>query len=130
VTPQGIITTVAGTGSCGFNGNLGLALRTELAFPEGLAVDATDNLYIADVFNQRVRKVDSAGTITTVAGNGTKGSTGDNGLAVRATLSDPSRLAVDRAGNLYISEFSGNRVRKVDANGAITTLAGNGATTR
>ena len=92
--------------------------------PQGLAVDAAGNLYIADIGSLRVFKI-SNGVITTVAGNGTQGFSGDNGPATSAELSDPQGVAVDAAGNLYIADIGNNRIRKV-ANGVITTVAGNG----
>jgi sugar lactone lactonase YvrE len=89
-------------------------------------MDANGDLFIADAFNNRVRKVDRNGTITTVAGTGAVGSSGDGAAAVAATLNSPSHIAVDLAGNLYISDFGNGRVRKVTADGVITTIAGNG----
>jgi trimeric autotransporter adhesin len=122
----GVITTVAGNGTFGFNGDGGAATNAELSGPEGLAVDGAGNLYIADHSGSRVQKV-SAGTgiITTVAGNGVGGYSGDGGPAASAELNGPAGLAVDGAGNLYIAD--NNRVREVSAGtGIITTVAGNG----
>jgi hypothetical protein len=141
VTPDGIITTYAGSGPVdavtvpsndaqkgGFSGDNGPATDARLNGPAGLAVDARGNLFIADYFNHRVRKVTPDGIISTVAGTGKAGFSGDGGKATDARLNQPTELAVDSAGNLYITEFSGNhRVRKVDAvTGIITTVAGNG----
>ncbi len=120
----GTITTVAGNGTGGFSGDNGTATSAELLTPVGIAVDSTGNLYIADTSNNRIRKV-SGGVITTVAGNGTFGSSGDNGAATSAELADPYGVAVDTAGNLYIADTVNNRVRKVSG-GVITTIAGNG----
>jgi len=120
----GVITTVAGNGTLGFSGDNGPATSAQLGYPGGVAVDSAGDLYIADSYNFRVRKV-SNGVITTVAGNGTLGFSGDNGPATSASLSRPSGIAVDSAGNLYIAEFNGSRIRKV-ANGVITTVAGSG----
>jgi uncharacterized protein (TIGR03437 family) len=123
----GIITTVAGTGVAGFSGDGGPATLASLGGPSGalgVAMDTAGNLYIADTDNNRVRKI-SGGTITTVAGNGTAGFSGDGGPATMASLQGPQRLALDPAGNLFISDSHNNRVRKVSG-GTITTVAGNG----
>jgi sugar lactone lactonase YvrE len=120
----GIITTVAGNGMHGFGGDNGPATSAQLSWPDGVAVDAAGNLYIADTDNDRVRKI-SGGVITTVAGNGTEGFSGDKGPATSAQLGWPYSVAVDTAGNLYIADTYNNRVRKV-SNGVITTLAGDG----
>jgi len=122
----GVITTVAGNGTKGFSGDGGPAVNASLNDPRGVAVDSAGNVFIADFVNQRVRKVDATGEITTVAGNGTQGFNGDGVLAVNANLNDPRAVAVDSAGNLYIADQSNRRVRKVDAAGVITTVAGNG----
>jgi len=120
----GILTRVAGNGTTGFSGDNGPATSAQLYFPTGVAVDSAGNLYIADADNFRIRKV-SNGVITTVAGNGFGGYSGDNGPASSARLDDPQGLAVDSAGNLYIADTDNNCIRKV-ANGVITTVAGNG----
>jgi len=125
VTAGGVISTVAGNGTAGFGGDGGAAASAQLYAPQGVAVDANGNLYIADTENARVRKV-SGGNISTVAGNGTAGYGGDGAAAASAQLSLPQGLAVDAAGNLYIADFSNNRIRKVTAGGIITTIAGNG----
>jgi uncharacterized protein (TIGR03437 family) len=122
---SGVITTVAGNGTPGFSGDHSSATGAELYGPSGVAVDANGNLYIADYFNNRVRMV-SGGVITTVAGNGTSGSGGDNGPAISAQLSGPRGVAVDAAGNLYIADSANNRIREVSG-GVITTVAGGGA---
>jgi sugar lactone lactonase YvrE len=122
---NGVITTVAGNGTPGFSGDNGPATSAQLTFPAGLAVDSAGNLYIADGFNGRIRKV-SNGVITTVAGNGRAGFSGDNGPATSAQLSFPSGVAVDSAGNLYIADELNNRIREV-SNGVITTVAGGGS---
>ena len=113
VTPEGTITTVAGNGTNGPAGDGGPAVRAELSIPTGLAVDARGNLYIADSANNRVRKVDLAGKISTVAGTGQAGWAGDDGPAASAELNEPVALAVDRAGDLYIADLGNNRVRRV-----------------
>jgi len=121
----GIITTVAGTGAGGFSGDGGLATAAELNLPRGLAIDAAGNLFIADIFNNRVRRVDAAtGLITTMAGTGAGGFSGDGGLATAAELDFPEGLAIDAAGNLFIADSANNRIRRVDAaTGIITTVA-------
>ncbi len=121
---NGVMTTVAGSGTYGFSGDNGPATSAELYLPEGVAVDSAGNLYIADTLNQRVRKV-SNGVITTVAGSGAPGFSGDNGPATSAPLIGPYGVAVDSAGNLYIADSGNDRVRKV-SNGVITTVAGGG----
>jgi uncharacterized protein (TIGR03437 family) len=120
---NGVITTVAGSGTPGFSGDNGPATSAQLHFPSGVAVDSALNLYIADSANNRIRKV-SNGVITTVAGNGPLGFGGDNGPATSAQLNSPSAVAVDSAANFYIAEPYNNRIRKV-SNGVITTVAGN-----
>ena len=125
---NGVISNVAGTGKAGYAGDGSAASSAQLNGPQGLAVDAAGNLYVADTGNHRVRKVATNGTISTVAGTGTAGSGGDGSAAGSAQLNVPLAVAVDAAGNLYIAEFGGNRVRKVAANGNIGTFAGNGIT--
>jgi len=120
----GIITTVAGTGIVGFNGDNIQATTARLNTPQAVAVDSSGNLYIADVGNNRIRKVDVAGIITTVAGTGFRGFSADGGLATAVTLDIPQGISVDSSGNLYIVD--GNRIRTIDAMGIITTIAGTG----
>lgn len=120
---NGVITTVVGTGVSGFSGDNGPAVNAQLSFPAGVGVDAAGNLYIAD--GNRIRKV-SNGVITTVAGNGTPGFSGDGSLAASAQLNNPLAIAVDSTGNLYIADYGNNRIRKV-SNGGITTVAGGGS---
>ena len=127
VDTAGIITTVAGNVYIGFNGDGGLATAAQLSNPQGIAVDGAGNLYIADTWNYRIRKVDTSGVITTVAGNGSTGSNGDGGAATSAQLNNPQGIAVDGAGNLYIADSGNYRIRKVDTVGMITTVAGNGS---
>jgi sugar lactone lactonase YvrE len=121
---DGTLTTVAGTGLAGFSGDNGPAILAQLNNPIGIAIDSSGNLYISDTSNDRVRKV-SGGVITTVAGDGIWGFSGDNGLAINASLSYPTGVAIDNSGNLYIADSSNYRVRKV-SNAIITTVAGNG----
>ncbi len=126
VTPDGIIHTIAGNGNSGFGGDNGPATAAMLYDPSGLAVDTAGNLYIADTFNNRVRKITPDGIIRTIAGTGHAGLSGDNGPATAAQLNYPTRIGLDPAGNLYISDFLNQRVRKVDVHGIITTFAGGG----
>ena len=126
VDAAGMITTVAGNGTYGYNGDGGAAAAAQLGYPAGMALDGAGNLYIADRSNYRIRKVDSAGVITTVAGNGMRGYNGDGGAAVAAQLDSPAGVALDGAGNLYIADGDNYRIRKVDSAGVITTVAGNG----
>jgi hypothetical protein len=126
VDTNGIIITVAGNGTAGFSGDGGLATNAGLNLPQGVAVDAAGNLYFADTWDMRVRKVDTNGIITTVAGNGSHGFSGNGGPATSAELFRPSGVAVDAAGNLYIADADNDRIRKVDVNGTISTVAGNG----
>ncbi len=134
VTPgtSGVITTVAGTGSLGFSGDNGPATKATFNAPNGVAVDASGNIFIVDTGNLRVREVNaSTGVVTTVAGNGIsclprKGICGDGGPATQANLNTPTSIAIDTNGNYYIADWVGCRVRVVDSTGTINTLAGNG----
>lgn len=126
VDAVGSISTVAGTGSAGYSGDNGPAIAAALNGPRGLATDAQGNLYIADQGNQRLRKVDAGGIITSIAGNGTMGYSGDNGTAVAAQLYNPGGVCVDAQGNIYIADVDNERIRKVDNNGIISTIAGTG----
>ena len=123
----GIITTVAGDGTQGFTGDGGPATSATLSFPFDVTVDSSDNLFIADQFNHRIRRVDAvSGDITTVAGDGTPAFGGDGGPATLASLDSPSGVALDAAGNLFIADQSNQRVRQVDTSGDIATVAGDG----
>ncbi len=123
IDPNGVITDFAGTTNPTYIGDNGPAIDAQLFVPEAVAVDATGNLYIADFGNSRVRKI-SNGVVTTVAGNGTAGFSGDGGPAISAQIAGPDGLAVDSDGNLYIAEYLNDRVRKVTPDGIITTVAG------
>lgn len=128
------ITTFAGSGVAGFAGDGGPALQARFVPSAnigfwGIAADARGNVYISDYGNERVRKVDASGTITTFAGSGVRGSLGDGGPATAAQLSSPLGLAVDGAGNVYIADSGNHRIRKVTPSGTITTIAGGGAGT-
>ncbi len=129
ITPGGVISTVAGNGIFGFSGDGGLATFASLAFPEGVALEASGNLYIADWNNNRVRRVSTSGIITTAAGNGAGTFAGDNGPAISASVSLPRGVAVDASGNLYIADGDNNRIRRVSTAGTITTVVGNGTAT-
>lgn len=125
-----LITTVAGTGNPGFDGDLKEATSASLFYPNGVAVDTYGNIYIADYNNNRVRKVFAEdGTIRTIAGTGMNGFNGDDIDAVDAHLSLPMCVVADKMGNIYICDFGNNRVRKISAiSGIITTVAGTGST--
>jgi hypothetical protein len=138
--PNGIVTRIAGTSRPGYSGDGGPATTARLnlverfyvglfgaALPAQLTIDSTGNLFVYDNGNNRVRKISPDGIITTVAGNGTLGLSGDGGFAVQAQLSDVGGMAVDLAGNLFISDPTNNGIREVSSNGIISTIAGTGA---
>lgn len=138
VNPAGVITTFAGTGAPGFSGEndpkIGgfsgdgvLARQAKLDEPNALWVDRAGNVYICDGSNDRIRKVDTAGVISTVVGSGGEGFGGDGGPATAARLQWPESLAVDAAGTMYVVDQGSNRVRRIDTQGIITTVAGTGA---
>ncbi len=120
----GLITTIAGNGNFGFAGDGAAATSASLYFPQGVAVDSSGNVYIADTQNNRIRKV-AGGIITTVAGNGTPAYSGDKGSALAASLNGPRSVAVDTLGNFYIGDTGNNTVRKVSES-TIVTVAGTG----
>jgi uncharacterized protein YjdB len=126
VNASGIISTVAGNGSCGFSGDGGPATSAQLHAAQGIAIDGAGNLYIADRNNNRIRKVNTSGIITTVAGNGTRGYSGDGGAATAAELNYPSGVAVDAIGNLYVADADNHAIRRINAGGMITTIVGIG----
>ena len=126
VDTNGVITTVAGTLTNGYSGDSGPATNARLYYPSGVAVDTNGNLYIADSENHRIRKVNTSGVISTLAGTGTSGFSGDGGQGTSARLNYPTSLALDTSGNLYIADYGNNRVRKLSPGGIISTLAGNG----
>jgi sugar lactone lactonase YvrE len=127
----GIITTIAGTGTGGYNGDGIFATAAEINFPTEIALDNSGNIYISDLSNNRVRKVDvSTGIISTLAGNGTAGFSGDGGPATSASLNGPFGVAVDNSGNIYIAETNNHRIRKVTVStGTISTISGTGVGT-
>jgi hypothetical protein len=126
VSPAGIITTVAGTGTAGFLGDGGPATAARLNCPHGLAVAADGTLYITDLFNNRVRRVSPTGIITTFAGTGTAGFLGDGGPATAARINNTRNIALGPDGSLYLADYSNHRVRRIAPDGTITTVAGTG----
>jgi uncharacterized protein (TIGR03437 family) len=129
IAKDGTITTVAGTGVPGFSGDGGQATSAQINTPTGVFADVAGNIYIADVGNQRIRMVNFAGVITTIAGNGSKGYGGDGGQAVNASFYNAVRVAVDPTGNVIVADQSNHRIRKITPGGIITTIAGNGVGT-
>ncbi|MFD8232973.1 RICIN domain-containing protein [Streptomyces sp. NPDC059696] len=127
VTPDGRISTVVGTGAAGFSGDDGPATAARLNLPTGVAVDSGGTLYVSEYHNNRVRKITTDGRISTFVGTGAVGAGGDGGPAVSAQLNRPHALAVDGTGALYIADYANHRVRKVTADGKISTVAGAGA---
>jgi uncharacterized repeat protein (TIGR01451 family) len=123
ITAGGIISTVAGTGASGFSGDGGAATLARLFSPSGVAVDVHGNLFIADLNNHRIRRVTPGGIISTVAGNGSNGFSGDGGAATSAQLNYPSSVAVDAVGNLFISDTNNHRIRRVGFAPTVPTLA-------
>src|SRR6201996_8976610 len=123
-----IITTVAGTGERGFAGDGGPAVRAQLNGPFDVGFDPAGNLYFSDTFNHRIRCIDGHGSIiTTLAGNGTAGYSGDGGAAMAASFNEPYGIAVDRHGNIYVADRHNHCVRRIDGTtGIVTTFAGNG----
>jgi len=126
IDTNGIITTIAGTDESGYSGDGGLAVYAKLNWPDGISLDASGNIYFADANNYCVRKIDTSGIITTIAGTGVRGYSGDGGLAVEARLYRVLGVQVDASGNVYMVDTSNNRIRKVNTSGIITTFAGNG----
>ena len=126
VSATGTISTYAGTGICGYNGDSITAKTAMLCVPNGLLVDASGNLIVADGGNSRIRKISTTGKITTIAGNGVFGYSGDGGSALNAEIGQPFKMAYDSAGNLYFAQVGNCVIRKVDTTGKISTVAGNG----
>ena len=128
ITAAGKISTVAGTGIEGFAGDNGPATSAQLDTPTGVAVDGNGNVYIADSHNQRIRMVAPGGSITTIAGSGTSGFSGDGAAATAAQLALPSAVAIDAGGNVYIADTNNQRIRKITGT-TISTVAGDGEET-
>lgn len=129
ITPGGTITAFAGGGGIGSGGDGGLATAAQLNLPAATIGDAQGNVYISDDATARIRRVNSSGFISTFAGTGSPGYSGDNVPALTAKLYSPQQMAVDSKGNLYVADRSNNRVRKIALDGTITTVAGNGGAT-
>lgn len=121
---RGTLTVIAGTGAGGLSGDGGPAARAELFAPHGLAVDGAGGLVIADTFNHRVRRIDRSGVITTIAGTGTAGYSGDGGPAAAAAINGPQDIAIDREGNIFIADTYNAVIRRIDRVGIVTTFAG------
>ena len=128
ISAAGIISTVAGTGTQGFSGDSGPAISATIDSPTGLALDASNNLYLADTHNHRIRKITAAtGIISTLAGTGALGFSGDTAASTTANLALPHGITMDPAGNLYLADTANHRIRRIDATtGIITTVAGDG----
>jgi hypothetical protein len=121
------ITSFAGNGTAGYSGDGGQAAQAQINRVVGLATDAAGNIYLADELNNRVRKVDTNGVITTFAGTGVAGYSGDGAPAAQAQLSGPLGLCVAPSGDIYVTDQGNKRVRKISSSGTITTVAGNGS---
>ncbi|MBZ5620847.1 MAG: hypothetical protein LAQ69_19280 [Acidobacteriia bacterium] len=127
VDPAGTLTRIAGTGRYGVSGDGGPALKAQLAFPDGVAVDAAGNVYVTDRAVHVIRRISTGGTISTFAGTGTSGFSGDGGPAANAQFNGPTGLAFDSAGNLYIADTGNSCIRKISTDGTIVTFAGTNA---
>ena len=128
ISPAGIITTIGGNGSIGYSGDGGPA--TDATFSSalyGIAVDASGNVYIADRDNNVIREIFTTGIIKTIAGTGSIGFSGDGGPATAAAFWGPEGVTLDHFGNIYISDASNNRIRKINSSGIVSTIAGNGS---
>lgn len=127
INKDGSIRVVAGDGEARYNGDGGPALKASMQYPLDVAFDKAGNMYIADGGNHRIRKVDRAGRISTIAGTGQQGHTGDGGPAVKATFNFPIALAIDRQGNILVAERHNHCIRKITPAGTISTFAGTGS---
>jgi sugar lactone lactonase YvrE len=126
IATNGVISTIAGTGEFGFSGDNGSAVLAQLNVPQGISVDRAGNLYIADTQNHRLRKVDTSGRITTFAGIGTAGFSGDGDFAALSQLNQPTSVRINSVGEIFIADSGNHRIRKIDASGIIRTVAGSG----
>jgi len=126
VSTNGIITTLAGWGFSGMSGDGGPATAAKINNPEGIVIDKSGNIIFSDRFNNRIRKIDTAGIITTIVGTGVAGYTSDDTLAIHSRLHSPCGLALDDDDNLYIADRNNHRIRKVNKDGVISTIAGTG----
>jgi gliding motility-associated-like protein len=122
-----VITTIAGTGTPGYTGDGGPAVQARLSSPTAICMDRQGNLFFSDWFNRTIRRINPSGTINTFAGNGITGYSGDGGPALLASLHTPDDIEFDVAGNMYVAEHGNHVIRKIDLNGRITTIAGNGS---
>ena len=127
IDTSGIITTVAGNGIAGYAGDGGPAISAQLSFPVSVAIDNAGNIYIGDINNYRVRKINTAGIITTIAGTGLNSFSGDGGIGTAASITDATSIYADQFGNIYFSDAANHRIRKIDTSDIITTVAGGGA---
>ncbi|MCD6011769.1 MAG: repeat containing protein [Flavipsychrobacter sp.] len=126
VSSSGVISTFAGTTTCGYGGDGGRADSAMMQRPASLAFDAAGNLLIADGLDHRIRKIDTTGIIFTIAGNGIAGYSGDGGAATAATFNTPTGIAADASGNIYVADSGNNVIRKIAPSGIISTFAGTG----
>jgi len=122
ITPAGVVTTIAGDGTFGFADGTGTAAK--FSGPDGVDIDAAGNIFVADYNNHRIRKISTAGVVTTIAGSGLEGYA--DGAAATAKFSNPTSVKVDRDGNIIVGELSGTRIRKISGAGTVSTIAGNG----
>jgi len=113
ISTTGIITTIVGNGIVGFSGDDGPATLAEVYSPNGIVLDGSGNIYFTDLGNNRIRKISTAGIITTIGGNGTGGFSGDGGPAISAELYGPGGITIDAFGNIYFTDFDNNRIRKI-----------------
>ena len=124
VNTSGIISIFAGNGALGYFGDGGPATSAQLGYPYGVCADAGGNIYITDGYSQTIRKVDINGIISTIAGNGNSGYSGDGGLAINAELYAPSAICTDNIGDIFFVEFGTDIIRKINNSGIISTVAG------